>query len=236
MNWLTTEQKVVIKKAALSDPDNETCGFVLSDGTVVQCLNRAADPRDTFEISHVDYALYEPLGIKGIWHSHRTLNEFSPFDQQVIAADPMPWAVYCIAKDNFIECNPQTVAPLLGRPYVYGVYDCYSVVADKLAALGVKLPFWERGTYGEWNTPDFLPFDEQATTVGRPVKDDYQPGDILLFNLGDFTEHTDHIGVFVTNSTFLHHPVSHASRVDRFGSWWKRKLRMVVRPHQLWKS
>lgn len=236
MNWLTKEQRDVIRSAALQDPENETCGFVLESGEVVQCFNRAEDPVNTFEISPLDYALYEDKGIKGVWHSHIKLDGFSPFDQQVIASDPMPWAVYCLAKDHFTECNPHTVAPLLGRPYVFGVYDCYSVVSDKLQEMGVALPQWERSFFGEWNTPEFTPFDDQALIVGRPVQGDYQPGDILLFNLGDFSGHTDHIGVLINNRTFLHHPAERLSRIDRFGSWWKRKLRMAVRPHQLWKS
>lgn len=236
MNWLTKEQRATIRAAALADPEAETCGFVLDNGQVVQCLNRAADPANTFEISHVDFALYDPQGIRGVWHSHLKLDGFSEFDQQVIASDPMPWAVYCLAADSFTECNPHAVAPLIGRPYVFGVYDCYSVVSDKLMEMGVELPEWPRKFFGEWNTPEFTPFDEQALVVGRPVKDKYQAGDILLFNLGDYSGHTDHIGVLINERMFLHHPSSRVSRVDRFGSWWKRKIRMVVRPHQLWKS
>lgn len=236
MNWLTVEQRSAIRSAALASPGAETCGFVLEDGRVVQCLNRAADPVNTFEISHVDFALYEDEGIKGVWHSHLQLDGFSEFDQQVIASDPMPWAVYCLAKDHFTECNPHTVAPLIGRPYVFGVYDCYSVVSDKLAEMGVELPEWPRSFYGEWNTPEFVPFDEQALVVGREVTGTPGAGDILLFNLGDHPGHTDHIGVLLDGRRFLHHPSGRASRVDRFGSWWKRKLRMIVRPHQLWPS
>ena len=237
MNWLTIEQKRQVQQAAAAQPEREVCGFVLDNGLVVEVPNRAKDPALEFEISPTDYAHWDEVGIKGVWHSHLELDAFSPLDQQVMAADTLPWAVYCLKTGNFTQADPEGLAPLEGRPFCFGVYDCYSLVSDKLAELGVQLPAWPRGRWGEWNTPEFMPFDEQWQHVGKPVTNGcYQAGDILLMNLGDHKGHTDHVGVFVDHRRFLHHPAEKLSRLQTFGKHWERYLNLVVRPHQLWIS
>lgn len=237
MNWLTVEQKRQIQLMASARPDLEACGFVLDNGMVVEVPNMAADPAKEFEISPRDYAHWDEVGVRGIWHSHRELDAFSPLDQQVMAQDTLPWAVYCLRTGTFIQADPLGIAPLEGRPFCFGVYDCYSLVSDKLAELGVQLPAWPRGRWGEWNTPEFQPFDEQWQHVGKPVTDGcYRAGDILLLNLGDHKGHTDHVGVFVDHRRFLHHPAEKLSRLQTFGRHWEQHLNLVVRPHQLWIS
>lgn len=237
MNWLTHTQKEEIRRLASAKPEEEVCGFVLEDGSVIDVPNIASDPKTTFEISPSDYVRADLCGIKGVWHSHLELDGFSPLDQQVLYQDTLPWSVYCLRTAKFHQCDPVTTAPLLGRPFCFGVYDCYSLVSDKLAEMGVQLPSWPRGDYGEWNTPLFRPFDEESWTVGAPVIDGlYREGDILLMNLGDHQGHTDHVGVFVDRNRFLHHPAERESRLDRFGSWWQRRTRLVLRPHALWTS
>ena len=237
MNWLTLTQREEIRRLSAAKPEQEACGFVLQDGAVVEVVNVAHNTTQKFEISPSDYLCAEVAGIKGVWHSHLDLDAFSPLDQQVMAADTLPWAVYCLRTDKFHQCEPGVLAPLLGRPFCFGVYDCYSLVSDKLGELGVQLPEWPRQRYGEWNAPGFTPFDDEAANVGRAVRDGiYQEGDILLMNLGDHQGHTDHVGVFVNDREFLHHPAERQSRVDRFGSWWERKTRLVLRPTALWKS
>lgn len=231
MNWLTLAQQAEIREAAAASSDRETCGFVLTDGSVIEVANIADDPVNCFEISPAAYAANEQLGIAGIWHSHLDLCAFSPKDQEVLVADPMPWAIYCLANGQFVQCNPGAPAPFLGRPFVYGIYDCYSLVSDMLQEMGVQMPSWSRGFYGEWNEPLFAPFDTEASSVGMPVSiGEQRRGDILLFNLGDHQGHTDHVGVFLDDKQFLHHPAERRSRVDSFGGWWSRRLRMVVRP------
>jgi len=237
MNWLTPDQKRQIKKKAAAAPMRETCGFVLQNGQVVEVPNRAKDPTTEFEISAQDYVYWDETGIKGVWHSHLELDAFSPLDQQVLSADSLPWAVYCLKTDGFVQADPEGVAPLIGRPFCFGLYDCYSLVTDKLAELGVQLPSWPRGAYGEWNTPLFDPFDLEWAKVGKPVTNgDYQAGDILLMNLGDHKGHTDHVGVFVDHRRFMHHPAEKLSRLQTFGKHWEQYLNLVVRPHQLWTS
>jgi len=236
MHWLTEDQKDTIRLFATSTPDRETCGFVLESGETLQVPNIASDPVNEFEISAEHYARFDDQ-IKGIWHSHLRLAGFSPLDQSVMASDTLPWGVYCLRDNSFHQCDPTTTAPLEGRPFVFGVYDCYSLVSDALKQMGVELPAWQRGNWGEWNTPEFKSFDLEWHNVGRAVPNGvYQPGDILLMNLGDHPGHTDHVGVFTTSKHFMHHPVGGSSRLQTFGGYWARRLNWVIRPFALWSN
>jgi proteasome lid subunit RPN8/RPN11 len=237
MNWLTISQQNAIRRLACSTPEVETCGFVLTSGDVAQVPNAAADPRNFFSIAPEDYAAYDDLGIAGVWHSHITEPDFSPADQTVMRTDSLPWAVFCLATDTFSQANPGVVAPFIGRPFVYGLYDCYSLVSDFLSDLGVTMPTWQRGPWGEWDTPEFVPFDNEAHNQGVEVTDDnYRTGDIICFNLGQYPNHIDHIGVFNSTTTFLHHLAQKKSRLDRFSPYWKEHVKCIIRPHQLWNA
>lgn len=234
MNWLTIHQQQEIRRLACSSPQIETCGFVLTSGDVAQVPNASPEPATHFAIAPEDYAAYEELGITGVWHSHLTEPSFSPLDQEVLRTDDTPWAIYCLATDTFSQVNPGAPAPLVGRPFVYGVYDCYALICDYLSELGVPMPIWSRGAWGEWNQPEFTPFDTETPALGPDVTaGPNQAGDIILFNLGDFPDHSDHVGVFNSASTFLHHLAGKKSRLDLFSSYWRKHVKCIIRPHQL---
>ena len=76
MNWLKGDEKEHIRRLACLKPSQETCGFVLEDGHVVEVENKADDPVNQFVIDHETYAEYEEE-IKGVWHSHLELAERS---------------------------------------------------------------------------------------------------------------------------------------------------------------
>lgn len=236
MHWLSSSQKLTIRRIACENPTEETCGFALTDGQVIQVPNSATDRINEFAIDPAIFAEQDEH-IKGVWHSHLDLAGFSPLDQQVMSADTLPWAVYCLRDDSWHECDPTTSAPFEGRPFAFGHYDCYSLVSDYLVHLGVNLPQWKRGPWGEWNEPLFSPFDEEWRKYGKAVHNgEYQRGDILLLNLGDHAGHSDHVGVFVDHRQFLHHPSGAVSRLQTFGGYWARRLNCVVRPFPLWSN
>ena len=70
-----------------------------------------------------------------------------------------------MSSDTWHEYDPTTTAPF-DRDFVYGVYDCYSLI-DYLLELGVHLPQWERGKWGSGHRT-IHPFDDNAKAVGKP--------------------------------------------------------------------
>jgi proteasome lid subunit RPN8/RPN11 len=242
MIWLTEEQQQAIRMFSAQNATEESCGFVMLDGEVVVVPN-LVDPDkriDRFAIDPADYARLEPHGIVGVWHSHVELDRFSEIDQEAMAADrELAWAVYCLRTDKLYQVDPSGIAPYLNRPFAYGVYDCYSLVSDYLAREhAVRLPPWNRGKFGEWDDAMFKHFDEQWLHYGRKVGKDtpLKSGDILLFNLGNNSGHTDHVGVFTQGGKFLHHLADRLSREDVWGDHWQRRLRLAIRPLKLWKA
>ena len=165
--------------------------------------------------------------IAGIWHSHRDLDGFSPADQMQIAAGDWPHAVYNLATDRFWQCEPGVAAPYVGRPFVYGIYDCATLVEDWLAAeRGLRFPAVERGVYGEWTKSTFDAFDRLAGQVGVEVTTP-AAGDIIC--LGE-NNRTDHIGILLEDGRLLHHPAGHSSRISPYGRPYRRITLRVVRP------
>lgn len=236
MNWLSTQERDQIKRLSVKRPTEESCGFVLENEDVVQVENIHPDKEFHFRISEQDYMKWDTEGIKGIWHSHTVDPSFSPTDQMVMRCDKLPWAVYCISENKFTEADLSKPAPLLDRPFIYGVWDCYSLTTDFLKEAGINLPPWKRGMHGEWDTPGFFEFDnnwDKYNTVDVTRKR-YQKYDIVLMNLGTNKGHTDHIGVFSDDGiTLLHHPYNSLSRKNKWSQWLATRTNLVVRPREL---
>lgn len=233
MNWLTADQQTTIMRISRGQPDRESCGFVLADGTVREVQNAAEDPSVAFLIPHAITAEVEAQGgYRGIWHSHLASPEFSPQDQATIVATGDRWAVYDIASDRFVEADPTEAAPFVGRPFVYGLYDCYSLASDYCQSIGrTGLPPWPRGAYGEWMAEDFRPFDEELPKYGELIDKDAPrlEGDVLMVSV--LGHHSDHVGVWLGRNRWLHHPAEGKSCIATWGSHWQNRLRGVVRVH-----
>lgn len=126
------------------------------------------------------------------------------------------------------------VAPLLGRPFIHGIWDCYSLVRDAFqlgaeqmraqnisqawALPSVSLPdvprsdgWWEDGKdlYMDWMKPaGFVEIDaEQA-----------RPGDGFLMKLR--STKLNHAGVLVSDNEILHHLPTRLSRRETGGVWF----------------
>lgn len=56
------------------NPIEELCGFILTDGTIIEVANRSPRPKETFLISQEDIAVYGLDKIQTFWHSHPSNN------------------------------------------------------------------------------------------------------------------------------------------------------------------
>lgn len=84
----------------LWNPLNERCGFILNDGTVVECQNIHEDPEIGFEISTSSIRQYEGQ-ISATWHTHpRTSPNLSVEDYRAFQAWPK-WFHYIIGEHEF---------------------------------------------------------------------------------------------------------------------------------------
>ncbi len=125
-------------------------------------------------------------------------------------------------------------APLIGRPFVHGIWDCYSLVRDAFRAgqegmtkQGMKwhLPpiempdiprndaWWDDGQdlYMDWLKP--AGFVEITETQARP-------GDGFLMKVR--SKVLNHAGLLVDDNAILHHLPTRLSRRENGGIWYRQ--------------
>jgi proteasome lid subunit RPN8/RPN11 len=140
---MNSEIKAKVKAHALKDAPYEACGFVvvnrLGETIVMPCENLARNKRGQFIIDPKNNIEAEKLGhIAAFYHSHASEfpnpegDRFSREDLDISFESTFPALLYVHPNDTWHFTMPSTYnpAPLLGRPFVWGVWDCYTLVRD----------------------------------------------------------------------------------------------------------
>ena len=231
-NPITTAQQTAIRAYAEAAHPAEACGFVLNDGSVVECTNTATEP-DTFVISAAETALYLDDAVAS-WHSHADYADLSFADVNASKALNLPYAVWNCSGSELFYFDPRQSSGLLGRPWMYGGYDCYSAVRDWYSQqMGVQMGDYERLYEGEWSQRGFTHFEENFAAEGFvqiPKTADLQRGDVLMMKIRN--DHTcNHVAVLedpAANKIFQH-LVNRKSEVMSYSGYFRDNTCMVVR-------
>ena len=130
---------------AIRESPNEACGLVyLFKGRkkYVPATNIASDKLNQFTIDPKCWAETEDKGdIVGVFHSHVNCSA-EPSIADKYASEKHKLKYYIV---NPITEEWQSYEPvgykdsLIGRPYVFGVYDCWSLVRDYYKEQGIIL-------------------------------------------------------------------------------------------------
>lgn len=234
----------LIQEAGQARYPNEACGFIVQKGkktVAVEVENESPNPKHHFLINPKAYADVESeFGeIKAVWHTHTDEPPTpSNADKAGCEASEVTWFIMSVYKreDGAFEFSPLErlepsgyEEPLYGRPYVQGSFDCYALVVDYLKRKhGIVISndyeridkFWLKGK------PMFTDnYEKEGFVV---VNDEPQDGDLILFQT-DASGEASHIGVYVGDGNFLHHPQWRMSTVETYGGYWEKHTLFRIR-------
>ena len=200
----------------------ESCGFVIvhkGREKYLPCENRSTEDAE-FELSADDWMRAEDMGeISHIVHSHpNTPPEPSDADKVGIEASGVPWLIVNWPTGLWKIHGPTGyVAPLVGREYVYGVFDCFTLARDwyereRGIKLDIPTQWWKEG-----DTALIQHFREAGFSE---VSGDLRPGDGLLFDISG----GPHCAVYLGDDLILHHVRGRLSSRDVYGPIWQQHL------------
>lgn len=206
---------------AIEEAPSESCGLLIvlkGKKHYWPCKNLSLDKCDLFLIDPDDWVRAEEAGeVIAVVHSHPNSSpDASRADLVGCEASGLPWEIVNPATGEWNSIEPCGYKmPLIGRPWIWGVADCWTLVRDWYAEQGIDLPDWERPRTRE----DFAKapmFDGLWKEAGfRELKDDesLEVGDMLLL---DFCGSINHVAVLVEPQKILHHHHGRLSSRDNY--------------------
>ena len=221
MNLSERLKTEILAHAKAEDP-RECCGLIAvvkGRRRYIPCANIAATPDKHFILDPADYAAAEDQGeIVAVVHSHPVTQPTpSPADRLSCNATGLPWLIVNPKIETWGGCEPDHFElPYVGREFVFGVVDCYTLVRDwyarewslELADFSRRDQFWERG--------ENLYVDNYASQGFRRIDfSELAYGDIMLMQLGSPLH--NHAAIYLGDQQILHHIQGRLSSSDVLG-------------------
>ena len=186
------------------------------------CNNLSTYSQQCFILDPEDYVKADALGeITAIVHSH-PVTPPSPSQADKVSCEQsgLKWHIVNPKTETWGYCEPTGYKPpLIGRQWVWGVTDCWSLVRDYYKEQhNIQLLDYQRPT-----TPqDFLDnplFEQYAERTGFKElnKDEkLQKGDVLLMSILHPT--LNHVAIFLGDE-ILHHLADRLSTREPYNEW-----------------
>lgn len=232
---LTDKQLAKIKEQARNRYPQEAVWVITSKGMAIELENVAEDPINDFAVDQAKFWSYEP---KALVHSHTiqrghmgNRDNFvdprapSGLDMQSQIAMDLPWGILAVDEDTVTDLLwfPDYDAELLGKPYISGVYDCYTLVQRYYYQnYGIKLytvpysPLW-------WETEPRLYIDNFKDAGFYEVREsELEVGDMILIRI--FGDVATHSAVYLGNDQIMHHMGNRLSVIENYSRWRSRMV------------
>ena len=220
MNW----KEAALAHAKEQDPD-ESCGLLLNirgKERYYPCRNLSAQSDEYFILDPEDYIKGSNLGtITAIIHSHpNTPPVASQADKMSCEQTKLPWYIVNPKTETWGYYEPCGYkAPLLGRPWVWAVTDCWSLIVDWYKEeKGIELLDYERPTRIEEFTDDPV-FEKYLPSRGFKLLEPNEPlknGDVLAMSI--LGKGLNHVAIFLDGDV-LHHSADRLSCREPYSPW-----------------
>lgn len=228
-------------KAALEhareDYPKESCGLVyIRKGRAhyAPCDNGATDEESEFLISAEEYDAVDDMGdIVMVVHSHPNgVAHPSDMDNAAHSVSGLAWLIIAIqsktGEPQMHLMPPARELPLIGRTFVHGVVDCYTLIRDYYQQeRGIKLmdfvrndDWWHKG--GNLYVENY----ELAGFRERPPGEPPQIGDVLLMNIAAGV--LNHAAVFYADNVIMHHIHGRLSCTETYSSFYRDRTQKIL--------
>lgn len=215
-------------------PEREACGLVTVPKGKLKfhpCRNVASSSVE-FEVHPEDYIAAEQDGIVAVVHSHLHASpEPSVPDLVGIEKSGLPWLIVSVLSGASKVVEPSGYkAPLIGRPFVHGVLDCFALARDWYAEQGISVLDFDRApAWWESGETDLLT-PENFAKAGFVIVGDgsLKAGDGIIMQNGN-TDVANHVGIYLGDGIMLHHCSNRLSCRQPYGGYWSKVTRYIVR-------
>lgn len=218
-----------IRSHAIAAWPFECCGVVI-DGEFHAKKNIYQEPMKGFLIDQNEWS----DSIEAIIHSHPEADEAIPsaadIQYQKVCDRPfgiiptrMGWAGELRWHGDY-----ELELPLIGRQFVHGITDCYSLLRSYFwQKHKIYLNDYPRDNNWWLTAAPNLYLENFAKEGFIEVRDDLQEDDVLLIKLLPGTRGPHHLGIVQHNSLLLHHWGGELSRQVPLGSWLKYAVKRI---------
>ncbi len=222
-----------IQLDAIEQYPNELCGFVVNSKWV-QLDNHHKDPVDNFKILSKNFIKYKDDNIQAVIHSHtitkqcknNTVDPRSPSiaDQVSWKNTDLPWGILATDGEtatDLIWLDDNNRPPLLGRSFIYGVYDCWSIIRDWYwMNYDIDLLNIPRDHGWDYRGENLYEDNLEACGLYHVSSADVHIGDILFFKLG--CSFYNHAAVYIGDNKIIHHFANRLSEECNYSKWQQR--------------
>ena len=190
------------------------------------CNNVATD-EDDFVIDSEQYIKIAQKGdIIAVIHSHPDAScEPSPDDIKYCNATGLKYYIFSYPSMEMYELEPEDKKekPLYGRPYEFGVNDCFEAMRDYLEAQNIIIP--PRAAFeDDWYEKGLDYFtDEIIESYGYTrVEGNMKKNDVIIFTIE--APVGNHCGVYLGDDLFFHHAEHRLSCRENLYPFWKKYI------------
>lgn len=214
-------------------PVREACGLLVNINAQEKywpCRNVAEENSD-FRIHREDWTAAERAGkILAVVHSHPYRPSLpSEADKVACERTKLPWHIVSVPDEHWTTITPSGYkAPLIGREFMHGILDCYTLVQDFfMEEYNIELPYFDR-EFEWWHKGQNLYLDNFKNAGFFEIDfTEMRRGDCILMQLRSPVP--NHAGVYMGDGLILHHAFGRLSGRDVYGEYYQKNTYCYLR-------
>ena len=134
----------------------------------------------------------------------------------------LPWGIILL-KNGGIEhtafWGDGIIYDLIGRPFIHGLFDCYSLVRDYWRHKGFDIKEFPRENFWWEKDPSMLERGSESAGFHYIDSSEVQEGDVVFMKI--MSNVTNHSGIVLNKGIVLHHLYNRLSRREPLNRWRK---------------